>query len=947
MLKRFLLLFAFLLCAVPLHATNRYVATTGSDAAAGTIVAPYATAMYAYTHSVCGDTIYIRGGTYDGHFLYGRVVYGDQTKTSIALNEINYAATTICLSYAGGITVQIYPGEHVKLTLAGVGSDDDLISLRVQAFDDGHDVHVSDNFWLTIKGEAGNPLEIDGSTMGAGHIDSQGNWLGSGCIGGFQAQRIRYQYLQCHDTSGVAIAPDSSYVEFDYVEEYGVIHTQGGYFSNGHNYLIDHSWFHDNGCYGAQIYEAVDNANVNDNIVRNSIFSTNSYVAFDFNGNPVTRHVAGCGGGLYISSGNRDLVYNNLIYGNGTKGIVISNSMYNAGIYNNTITGNDTGIRSAGIQTLIKNNIAYGNTSFDIDDSVGQDSVISNNFTGVNGDPKFTNAGAGDYTLQSISPAIAYALNLTSSFTTDYAGATRPASGAWDAGAYQSTGVATPALSSVSPISRVQGATSQTITFNAANITLDGTSVPTTNCSGVTDNSHVLVDSLHMTLNISVAGGAAIATCSPSITTTGSPTITLTNGFSITAAATPVITSLTPASGSQGSSKLLTVVAANAHFDVSTIPSINNSTGITFNTPTVSDSNHLTVTITLAVGAAVGVRTITFTTGPEAIDATSAFTVNPATSCPLTGLVPGQCVHKGNSGVASTIVTPALPINVDNTPGHYVGFATLIDKDGSTASNPVTSITSPCGFTYTKVAAGATNLIVQLEIALAPVTSDCSEHPTANYGAPMDFGVGFLREFYGLATSSPKDAEATATGTSAAPSVNIAASVANDVIWSIILSSSAAITATSPATAIETLDNYADELVSPATSGTKTQAFGTSNAFYDVVSVALKPNTITPPSLITASPAVAQRCNPNVTLAITGMNSNFDQTASAPSMSDEGGISAISFTVNSATSATWHFAVACGASLSTRNVIVTTGAEIATGATFTVQPTGGNGRFRR
>ncbi len=47
------------------HATDYYVATTGSDSNVGTMAAPFATLQKGVNTAVAGDTVYIRGGTYN------------------------------------------------------------------------------------------------------------------------------------------------------------------------------------------------------------------------------------------------------------------------------------------------------------------------------------------------------------------------------------------------------------------------------------------------------------------------------------------------------------------------------------------------------------------------------------------------------------------------------------------------------------------------------------------------------------------------------------------------------------------------------------------------------------------------------------------------------------------------------------------------------------------
>jgi hypothetical protein len=49
---------------IPVGATTYYVATSGSDANAGTLAKPFATLQKGHDMAVAGDTVYIRGGTY-------------------------------------------------------------------------------------------------------------------------------------------------------------------------------------------------------------------------------------------------------------------------------------------------------------------------------------------------------------------------------------------------------------------------------------------------------------------------------------------------------------------------------------------------------------------------------------------------------------------------------------------------------------------------------------------------------------------------------------------------------------------------------------------------------------------------------------------------------------------------------------------------------------------
>lgn len=104
---RRILTILLLTTSLMLSAGTYYVATTGSDAAAGTIAAPWATWNYAFNQLVAGDTLYIRGGTYQPIGTFSDAGFGD-THSAVSIHNINGTAEN-------RIVVMGYPGERAIL----------------------------------------------------------------------------------------------------------------------------------------------------------------------------------------------------------------------------------------------------------------------------------------------------------------------------------------------------------------------------------------------------------------------------------------------------------------------------------------------------------------------------------------------------------------------------------------------------------------------------------------------------------------------------------------------------------------------------------------------------------------------------------------------------------------------------------------------------------------
>src|SRR5439155_13128303 len=129
---------------------------------------------------------------------------------------------------------------------------------------------------------------------------------------------------------------------------------------------------------------------------------------------------------------------------NGGEGIRMWDGCNNCAAYSNTVY-NITGTGGMGITTVgsvnsvVRNNIIFSNTTNT--DFSGTGTVASNNLTT---NPQFSNPAAGDFHLQSGSPAINQGAGLSGpisctggSTCVDFAGTIRPQGPAWDIGAYE------------------------------------------------------------------------------------------------------------------------------------------------------------------------------------------------------------------------------------------------------------------------------------------------------------------------------------------------------------------------------------------------------------------------------------------------------------------------------------------------------------------------------
>jgi len=154
---------------------------------------------------------------------------------------------------------------------------------------------------------------------------------------------------------------------------------------------------------------------------------------------------------------------------------------------------------------------------------------------------------------------------------------------------------------------------------------------------------------------------------------------------------TPVLTSISPASGMPGAQVNLTIVGANTHF-ASGVTQADLGAGITVNSVSVVNATQLAVSIAIAADAAAGPRPVTIVTGAEQVSLANGFTVVSDAIIVVVGGV--------TSGAQGTDVTVPITVETDVTGQNILSFDFEISYDPSVieAANFATASTMSQGF---------------------------------------------------------------------------------------------------------------------------------------------------------------------------------------------------------------------------------------------------------
>lgn len=391
-----------LLTATSAKGAIHYVATNGSDANPGTIDQPFRTIKKGTAALNSGDTLYIRGGTYDEiienwDFLGG----SPESHTIIAgyENENPVIRCTNCGPYAVVTLVQSYTTVQ-GFTIDAINTPVDGVCAVLAA-----NVLFSQ---MTCLNAARDGVRVIGenTTIRDSHIKDCG--------------RIQTDF---QDTKGLGIHANND---------------GGG--SNTSNLLVERNLVEGCRAGGIAVHQESQTTNVvvRENIVQN--FGSRSAWSQREGASPQLGH------GIIFGHGSYYYAYSNLVINAGrSSGNGYLNRCFLAwgggdgrahgsffSFLNNTCHDADVGI-----QTWDEtNNVTAVNNIYSNVDYIELLNGANNTNTNYVTNPIFVNAAAGDFRLQAGSPGIDQGANLSPVVTTDMTGVSRDAS--YDIGAYES-----------------------------------------------------------------------------------------------------------------------------------------------------------------------------------------------------------------------------------------------------------------------------------------------------------------------------------------------------------------------------------------------------------------------------------------------------------------------------------------------------------------------------
>ncbi len=326
-----------------------YVAPNGSDTAAGTQAAPWASIAHAQSVVSAGDTVYVRGGTYA--YTHANSTCSSQTARvdAITLNKSGSAGNLI--------RYWAYPGEKPLFDFSRMTGD----NCRIKGFD------VTGSF-IHLKG-----LEVTGVRQNNNlNHESWGIWV-SGSNNTFELINAHHNMgpgLFIQDGGGNLVLNSDSHDNYDPLTSNGAGESADGFGAHisanhpGNVFRGDRAW--NNSDDGFDLINAFSSVTI-----ENSWAWHNGYVpgtnTASGNGNGFK---AGGYGGVYVANGVKHTVRLSVAFNNRASGFYANHHTVADDFFNNTSYGNHPDYNMLGINASgaavglgnLRTNIAYTGT---------------------------------------------------------------------------------------------------------------------------------------------------------------------------------------------------------------------------------------------------------------------------------------------------------------------------------------------------------------------------------------------------------------------------------------------------------------------------------------------------------------------------------------------------------------------------------------------------------
>jgi hypothetical protein len=325
-----------------------FVAPAGSDSAAGTQAAPWASIAHAQTVVQPGDTVFFRGGTY----TYTRANKACASQTD------RVDAITLNKSGSSGNLIHYwaFPGEKPVFDFSRVSDN-----CRIKGFD------VTGN-WIHLKG-----LEVEGVPQHNNlNHESWGIWI-SGSNNTFElinAHNNMGPGLFIQDGGGNLVLNSDSHDNFDPLTSNGAGESADGFGAHisanhpGNVFRGCRAWWNSDD--GFDLINAFSSVTIENSWTwRNGFIPETTTPSGNGNG-----FKAGGYGGVFVSNGVKHTVRDSVAFSNRASGVYANHHTLANDYFNNTSFGNHPDFNMLGINSSgaavglgnLRNNIAYTGT---------------------------------------------------------------------------------------------------------------------------------------------------------------------------------------------------------------------------------------------------------------------------------------------------------------------------------------------------------------------------------------------------------------------------------------------------------------------------------------------------------------------------------------------------------------------------------------------------------